>query len=725
MLRVLAAALALAGAVPSASHPEDTVAERPRKERLVIATFDEHGVPAGMGDVVADMILRAVDAPGYELLERRQVRRVLEEQAFATSDLTQPGEAVRYGRLADTRFVLVGTVYRIDGVYLVSARMVDSETGVVRESARAVIQFRTVDEMAAKVGELARLLGLRVGGPVVAPSVPGVPAALVAVPPPSGDAQRVPGPPPPAEPPPADAATTVRDLLERVGDSDASSVPVAVTTPARTIAAGGAVPLRIRSDRPGFLALFVVDAVGSVRMLLPNPRTARFPVTAGQSVSVPGDLPFTLRAAPPLGITRIKAIVTRDPISLSGNEAAGELLRRVSLGDAVSDAGAASAWSAGELEFVVVPADGSAILAAAAPPAPSPVPAPVPDAPAPAAPVSAEVLPAARALEVVSSTLDAVVGSGRTPDERARTVLRWPLRSIFEPAVDIAWSADGLDVSDLPLIGVIDADFDPDDPTLERAFAGMDDATRASLREEIRRNGRPGFRHGNRVASLIAGEAPWLPSVLPGARIVPVRITTTIEAPAYRVDKGRAPELIAALRAALSSGCRIINVSLHVPLSGAERNAFVADPIWEDLERAGVLVVCAAGNGREDLDATPLYPACIERPNILCVGAVGPDGMLATWGDSGSARGARSVDLVAPGAALACSDGGGRAAIGGGTSYACALATGAAARLMAAEPQLGPAGVIDRLVRGSRPLPGVSGPARACRGGLLTWPMAR
>jgi hypothetical protein len=74
----------------------------------------EQGVPADLGDVVADMLIRAIDAPGYQLLERRQVKRVLEEQAFATSDLTQPGEAVRYGRLANTRFVIVGTVYRVD-----------------------------------------------------------------------------------------------------------------------------------------------------------------------------------------------------------------------------------------------------------------------------------------------------------------------------------------------------------------------------------------------------------------------------------------------------------------------------------------------------------------------------------------------------------------------------------------------------------------------------------
>jgi hypothetical protein len=695
-------ALALLPALPwpqSVPSPADAPAQIVR-ERLVIATFDEQGVPAGMGDVVADMIIRAVDAPGFELLERRQVRRVLEEQAFATSDLTQPGEAVRYGRLADTRFVLVGTVYRLDGVYLVSARMVDSETGIVRESGRAVVQFRTVDEMASKVAELARLLGLRVGPEPVSP-----------------------GSAPSRTPSPRDVTvaadpTTVRDLLERVGGTEVSSAPLSVSTPSRAIPVGGPVPLRVRSDRGGFLSLLVVDAGGGVRMLLPNARTPRFAIRSGQSVSVPGDLPFTLRAAPPLGVTRIKAVVTRDPIALSAGDGADELLRTVSLSDAVGAAGAATAWSAGELEFIVVPTEGDA----AAPRLPSPPPSGAPSAaPAPPAPPEAP-LPASRAHELVSSALRSTLAAGRDPDERARAILRWPLRSVFDPGIDIAWTADAAPADGVPLIGVIDADFDPDDPCLARAFAAVDDGTRASLRDEIRRNGRPPYRHGNRVCSLIAGDAPGLPSVVPGARIVPVRMTTDPGVPSYRADHGGAAELIDALRSALRSRCRVINVSLHVPLSGARVATFVEDPVWEDLERAGVLVVCAAGNRGEDLDVAPNYPQCIDRPNILCVGAVGPGGELASWGDAGSAWGARNVDLVAPGTALVVSDGGGRFDVVDGTSYACALATGVAARMMAGNPGLGPAEVIERMVRESRPLAARPGAGPICRGGLLTCP---
>ncbi len=687
----------------------------PLRERLVVATFEEHGVPAGMGDVVSDMVIRAIDAPGYELLERRQVRRVLEEQAFATSDLTQPGEAVRYGRLADTRFVLVGTVYRLDGVYLVSARMVDSETGIVRESARAVVQFRTVDEMAAKVGELARLLGLRVGPPLAqeptpAPASPDVarPAAV------------------PATAPAADRrdASTVRDLLERVGISGASPVPVSVATPGRTIESGSPVPLRIRSDRDGFLSLFVVDADGSVRMLLPNARTERFRVRAGQSISIPGDLPFTLRAAPPAGVTRIRAVVTEDAIAVSSRVDAGELLRTVSLADSVATDGSPGAWVAGELEFIVVDVGAAPKVPAVAPVAPPPPPvAPMTSA---AATAPTTVAPAAaRVFECVSSAFDATIGAELPLDESSRRVFRWPLSSPFEPRYDIAWVDGPGTASTAPMIGVIDADFDPDDVTLARSFSGLPDDAVRRLREEIRRNGRPSFRHGNRVASLIGGDAPWVPSVLPGVRIVPIRITSVVDAPAYRADRGGAAELVESLRAALAAGCKVVNVSLHVPITGPALDAFVRDAVWDDLERAGVVVVCAAGNGREDLDASPRYPACIDRSNILCVGAVGPDGRIAEWGDGGSARGARSVDLMAPGSALVVSDGGGRAVIAHGTSYACALAAGAVARLMADEPGLTPGELIERLVADSRSLPVSSTGAPACRGGILRWPQPR
>lgn len=647
-----------------------------------------------MGDVVADMLIRAINAPHIELLERRQVRRVLEEQAFAASDLTQPGDAARYGRLADTRFVLIGTIYRLDGAYIVSARMVDSASGVVHESSRAVVQFRTVDEMTSRVTELAQLLGIRVGAPIA-----GIATTAAPIAPPS----------------------TVRDYLEQVGTSERADVRVALEKAGRTVQVGEDIQFKVQSDHDGFLSLFVVDAKGNVGTLIPNGKLQCQPVRAGIPIHIPRDVPFSLRAQPPLGPTRIKAIVTRAPIPLVGSADSGDVLRRVQLSEVIgaptdqSGNPARAQWSSAELEFLIVPVGQSAAVAGAAGTA-------VPSHSTVAPDSTPAITPRqfSKAHDLIRSSLRAVLSGTRALTSDDLALLRWPLKSPFDPRFDIEWTPMPVGISQDIRIAVVDADFDPDDPYLVEAFRSLKPEVREALRDEIRRNGHAFYRHGNRVASLIAGEAAWMPSVLPGATIVPIRITTAMGAPFYRADRGGAVELLGALRKSLTAGCRVVNLSLSVPLEGEELRKFSDDPIWNELDLAGVVVVCAAGNSRQNLDDQPLFPACLGKSNILCVGAIGADGALGSWAGEGSARGLLSVDLVAPGTWIVASDGGGNAGIGSGTSYACAFASGAVARMLMADPSLRPQEVIDRLVQQAKPLPELAGLTRA---GLLQWPV--
>ena len=689
------------------------------KDRLVVATLDEQGVPPGMGDIVADMLIRALDSPNFELLERRQVKRVLEEQAFATSDLTQPGDAVRYGKLVETRFVLIGTVYRIDGIYLVSARLVDCASGIVHERSRAVVRFRTVDEMAERIEELARSLGLRIG---TAQQLPQPPAPIDAT------AKAVtPQPVATAQPTPVAQPITVRDYLEQVGSASDANDRVELATADRTVEVGTDIKFKVSSARDGFLSLFVVDADGRVGLLIPNPKLAQQPVRAGVAISIPSDVPFSLKAQPPLGMTRIKAIVTSSPLPLTGIGDAGVVLRRMELGEVIGSppqvggSPARADWSSAELEFVIVPTGGGA-AATVSSVIPKPLPAVSKPISAGAAPVPSNPQTVAEARLSIAAALRIVASGEREPSLAELELLRWPLSSPLDPRIDIGWMPTVPPATPAIRIAVIDADFDPDDSGLATAFRALPVEARAELRDEIRRNGAVASRHGNRVASLVASEVAWIPSVLPGNEIVPIRITSAMEIPSYRASRGGTTELVQALRAALDAGCRVVNLSLSIALDGEERDRFARDPIWVDLNRAGVVVVCAAGNAQEDLDRTPSYPACFDLPNIICVGAIGMDGDLARWeGATGSAFGAHSVDIVAPGEWLAVSDGGGNASIGGGTSYACALVSGAAAQLIATHPQITAARAVERLIATSRPIPALFG---RTRGGLLQWPSA-
>lgn len=667
------------------SGPPSPPQEPPGLQRLVVGSFEEQGVAPGLGDIVADLVTQSIDSSKVELVERRQVKRVIEEQLVASSDLTGPGEAARYGKLADSRFVLLGSVYRVEGVYYVSVRIVDIETGIVSEGSRTTATFRTVDEMVAQIPGLVRDIGL-------CDNCPSAPPALSA----RGPSAHGGG-----------GSSTVQDYLERPGDRS-GHVELSIIG-GRQVPVGRELQIQVRSPRAGYLSLFVVDALGTVSLLVPNSAVRTLQVQPGATVTVPADAGFKLLATPPLGMTRVKAIVSRDPLPLVGSPDAAGLLRRVTLDQQVAsvrpNANAAEVspdqgWIGGEFEFLVVSEDGT-----------------LPVQPAPS--LRADQLEVIHAPEAVVAAFERVQrNAASVAAEDART-LHWPLRSPFAGGVDVSQAMRPTDAASGPCIAVIDADFDPDDPVLARAFRNLESGAKEHLRDEIRRNGATDFRHGNRVASLIAGDAPWLPSVAPGAEIRPIRVTTAMDGPSYRVDRGRSGELLDALRAARRSGCQIVNLSLSLSLEGAELHAFASDPIWDELEREGVLVVCAAGNSGQDLDSAPAYPACLERSNILCVGAVAPDGRVATWAGGGSAVGARSVHVMAPGVLLAASDGAGRLTLVRGTSYASAIASGVAAQWMQREPNLTAPQLIRLLMDTAERHPDLSG---RCRSGVIRGP---
>ncbi|MEY2980441.1 MAG: hypothetical protein RL562_668, partial [Planctomycetota bacterium] len=110
--------------------------------RLVVATFDEHGTMPGLGSAVADLLIRAIDRDDIVLQERGQFRRVVEERRLAETDLVN--RARELGQIEEARLVLVGSVYRLDDRYLLSARVVDLSARIQEGQVGSVI-VRTID----------------------------------------------------------------------------------------------------------------------------------------------------------------------------------------------------------------------------------------------------------------------------------------------------------------------------------------------------------------------------------------------------------------------------------------------------------------------------------------------------------------------------------------------------------------------------------------------------
>lgn len=193
--------------------------------------------------------------------------------------------------------------------------------------------------------------------------------------------------------------------------------------------------------------------------------------------------------------------------------------------------------------------------------------------------------------------------------------------------------------------------------------------------------------HGTAVAGIVAGSASAKKEGLcPEAELVPL-VWSTLDGEGKPLQAG-ADTAAQAIRDAVDLyGCRIVNLSL-----GTDADSPALREAAEYAEEKGVLLVAAAGNGGGD---RPCWPGAYET--VLCVGSVDASGEVSSFSRRGE-----WVDLTAPGEDLRVVSLRGRTIRAWGTSYAAAHVTGAAARLLAADPTLTAADLRELLTASAR-----------------------
>ncbi len=195
--------------------------------------------------------------------------------------------------------------------------------------------------------------------------------------------------------------------------------------------------------------------------------------------------------------------------------------------------------------------------------------------------------------------------------------------------------------------------------------------------------------HGTHVAGIIGAVGSnntGVSGVSPNVRIVPVRVIG---------DDGTGTEewWIRGLDFARSKGCRIANLSL-----GSLRPGTAAgQAAMHRAVNAGMVVLCAAGNGHEDAvgdnnDRYSFHPANYE--GCISVAATDTSDALTRFSNFG----ATTVDLAAPGDSILSTLPGGSYGVMSGTSQATPITAGAAALLLSQQPRLTPAEVRARLI---------------------------
>jgi subtilisin family serine protease len=149
---------------------------------------------------------------------------------------------------------------------------------------------------------------------------------------------------------------------------------------------------------------------------------------------------------------------------------------------------------------------------------------------------------------------------------------------------------------------------------------------------------------------------------------------------------------------------RIINASW-----GGGKNSEALRQAIAAANEAGILFVCAAGNGSTNIDDDPDYPASysVDLPNAISVAAIDAGGSLVYFSNFGH----NSVSLAAPGYSILSTTPRNQFEPNGsygklnGTSMATPYVSGIAVLLWSHEPSLTPKQVKQRIIDTSEPLP--------------------
>jgi subtilisin family serine protease len=145
-----------------------------------------------------------------------------------------------------------------------------------------------------------------------------------------------------------------------------------------------------------------------------------------------------------------------------------------------------------------------------------------------------------------------------------------------------------------------------------------------------------GDGHGTHVAGIIAGHgnnATGIAGTCWTASVMPIRFMNS-------QGKGSTSDAVTGLDYAIHQHAKVVNCSF-----GSSSKSTALEDAVKSAESAGVLLVVAAGNDTQSIDAEPEYPASYTEGNILTVAAIDDTGALASF----SNYGAKSVDLAAPG----------------------------------------------------------------------------
>ena len=105
-----------------------------RKIKVAVLDFQQQGIfnNQDVGKIVAEWFTTSLVETGrFEVIERRLMQQIVQEQKMGASGLLDPASASRLGKLLGVKTVVTGTVQSYERTYELNVRLINVETGAI------------------------------------------------------------------------------------------------------------------------------------------------------------------------------------------------------------------------------------------------------------------------------------------------------------------------------------------------------------------------------------------------------------------------------------------------------------------------------------------------------------------------------------------------------------------------------------------------------------------
>jgi TolB-like protein len=135
------------------------------REKITVAVldFEAKNVAQSSTEAVTDLLRTELFNTGhFKVIERQKIKKIVEEQRFQMSGLTDSDQVVEIGRLLNVQKIMIGTVTRLGDTHIINTRIVDVRSGLV-VLAEAVESRGGEEMLPGAIAELAMTISYKVG----------------------------------------------------------------------------------------------------------------------------------------------------------------------------------------------------------------------------------------------------------------------------------------------------------------------------------------------------------------------------------------------------------------------------------------------------------------------------------------------------------------------------------------------------------------------------------